>query len=152
MTHVFTKAALKIADGTFGNLAEAGADLRVALLMSGNNCLAARSTAEFVGDLTLDEFDGGGSYARQALASQVLTLDAANHRVELTASANVWTSLPPGTDDVAGVLIFKFVTNDADSPVLAYIDDGGFPKPATGSNFTITWSADGLLQLTCPAS
>ena len=68
----------------------------------------------------------------------------------MTANATVWTALGPGSGNAVGALIYKHVTNDADSPVLAYYDDGGFPKPATGSDFTVTWSAEGFFQLLCP--
>lgn len=147
MTFVFTEAALAIANGSYGDLD--AIDLRAALLMNGNNAVASRATAINVSDLTLDEFDGA-NYARQALGSEALAKDAGNFRIELTAAATVWSSLGAGTKDVAGALLYRHVTNDTDSTVLAYYDDGGFPKPGTGSDFTVTWSAEGLLQLTTP--
>lgn len=149
MTFTFTRAGNAIANQTFGDLDNI--DLRVALVMSGNNAVTQRASAVFMGDLTLDEFDGGG-YSRQALASETLTLDTGNFRTELTASANVWDPLSAGTDDVVGAIIYKHVTNDADSPVLAYYDDGNFPASPNGGPFTITWSSEGLLQVDCPLS
>lgn len=150
MTFVFLQAGLRIANSTFGDLDNI--DLRVALLMTNTTVVAVRDTANFVGDIvTLDEMDGSG-YVRKVLAGEALATDATNDRVELTATATTWTTLGAGTRSVAGALVYKHVTNDADSPVLAWFDDGGFPKAATGSDFTVTWSSEGLMQLTCDLS
>jgi hypothetical protein len=150
MTFVFQKAALALANGTFGDLD--GIDLRVALLMTNTNAVAVRKTATFMSDITtLDEFDGIG-YVRQVLASEALTHDSANDRIELTASANVWDDLPAGSDDIAGAVVYRHVGADSANPVLAWYDDGNFPLAATGLDFTVTWPAEGLLQIPCPLS
>jgi hypothetical protein len=149
MGFVFTKASSKFALSTLQSMAEAGADLRVILVMGSNNAVAVRDTAEFVDDVTLDECDSGLSYARQQLASQAVAEDAGNHRTEVTAAANVWNDLAPASDLIYGAIIYQHVTDDTDSPVLFFYNDGGFPKPATGSPFTVTWSADGFFQLVC---
>lgn len=154
MTFHFVKAAEKYGLSSLSSLVEAGADLRVLLVMTNNNAVSVRATAQFVSDITtLDEFDGSGYTAGgQVLATQTLTVDAANFRVELDAVDNVWNPLGAGTRDIAGAVVYELVTNYADSPVLAFYDDGGFPKPATGSAFTLTWSAEGLIQFDCPLS
>jgi hypothetical protein len=148
MTFVFLPAALAIANGTFGDLDNI--DLRVALLMAGNNAASVRDTASLLTHITLDESDSS-NYARQALASEALTADTANDRIELTASANVWTSLAVG-GAITGALVYKHVGADSANIPLAYYDDGGFPQTPTGLDFTVTWSSEGLLQLLCPLS
>jgi hypothetical protein len=148
MTRLYLKAVEKMGLATLGNLAEAGLDLRVILVRAGNNAAAVLDTAEFVSQITLNEFDGL-NYVRKALASQAVAPDAANDRVEVTANANVWTLLGPGSGTIVGAIIYAHVTNDADSIPLCWFDDGGFPKPATGSDYTVTWPADGFMQLVC---
>lgn len=150
MTFVYQKAALALANGTFGDLDNI--DLRVALLMTNTNAVSVRKTATFMSDITtLDEFDGSG-YVRQALASEALTHDSTNDRIELTASANVWDDLPAGTREIAGAVVYKHVGADSANPVLAWYDDGNFPLAATGLDFTVTWPSEGLLQIPCPLS
>lgn len=52
------------------------------------------------------------------------------------AADAVFTAVPSGAA-IDALIIFKFVTNDADSPVLAYID--GFSVTPNGGDITIQW-------------
>ncbi|MBL4871768.1 MAG: hypothetical protein JKX72_12550 [Robiginitomaculum sp.] len=100
----------------------------------------------FLGSFTdLDEMDGA-NYARKTFASQTLTKDAPNNRSEFDADDITYTALGAGTRQVAGALIYLHVTNDADSPAIAYIDDGGFPIIANGGDVTIQWNGEGILH------
>lgn len=50
-----------------------------------------------------------------------------------------FTSVAAG-ETASSVVLYKFVTNDADSPVLAIIDTiTGFPKTTDGGNITVQW-------------
>jgi hypothetical protein len=123
----------------------ASLDVRAALLMT-NTTGDTDVDAEFIDDITtLDEFDGSG-YSRQALDSEALNVDAANNRVELDAADEVFSTLGNGTRQIAGILLYIHVTNDTDSPVVAWIDSGGFPLHPDGGDLTITWNAEGILQ------
>lgn len=96
---------------------------------------------------TLDEMDGA-NYVRKTLAAEAFAEDLVNNRGEFQFTAPVWAALGAGTRQVAAAVLFKFVTNDADSIPIAYIDTGGFPFTPGGGNFTFTPNAEGALQIT----
>ena len=128
-----------------------GADIRLALLMT-NTTADTEEDKEFVsGFTTLDEMDGA-NYVRKALASEAIETDTTNNRGEFSGTSPVtWTALGAGTRQVAGILLYKHVTNDADSIPVAWIDTGGFPITANGGDLTVTINAEGLVQVTVPA-
>jgi hypothetical protein len=106
---------------------------------------------QFVASITtLDEMDGA-NYARQAISSETVTQDLANNRAEFSGGNVVFTNLGAGARPVAGAVIYRHVTNDADSPLIQYVDSGGFPYTANGATLTITWNAEGILQLLAAA-
>jgi hypothetical protein len=152
MSFVYGQAALAHARNQLGNLETI--DLRVMLLMTNTNAVAVRKTAVHLDDITtLDEFDGGGYTAGGIpLTNTVLAYDADNDRIELTMDASEWDPLSAGTRDIAGALIIKFVTDETDSPVIKWFDDGGFPKEPNSGPFRIAWSSQGALQIPIPLS
>lgn len=106
---------------------------------------------DFVTDLTPGSNEvSGGSYARQDLGTKAVNVDDTNDRAEFTAAATTFSAVPAqGGSNVTALVVFKFVTNDTDSPLIAYIDTGtGFPLTPNGSDITVTWNAEGVLQLT----
>lgn len=122
-------------------------DMRVLLAMT-NTTLDTEQDDEFVGDTTtLDEYDGA-NYARKTLAGEAVIDDAANDRGEFDANDIQWASLGAGTRSAAGMALFKFVTNDADAALAAWIDSGGFPFAGNGGNVDVAWNAEGILQAT----
>jgi hypothetical protein len=121
-------------------------DIRAALLMTNSN-VNTKEDVLTVDAITLDEYDGA-NYVRKALASETVTADNTNNLGSFTASSVVWTALGAGTRSALGVLLFRFVTNDADSVPIAFIDTGGFPIAGNGGDLTIQWSASGILQTT----
>lgn len=144
MSHAFTPFKAKLLKGDV-DFDEAGNDLRVLLVLTGSNA-ASDPDLEFVSAITNEAAAGG--YVRKALATQAVATDLANNRGEFSADAVVWTGLT--ITGAIGFVIFRFVTNDADSPVIAYIDSGGFPVTlgGAGGTLTITPNAEGLLQAT----
>lgn len=146
MSFIYTPAKLKIGQGAI-DFQNGGDTFRTALLMTNTTADTEEDTEFVAGFTTLDECDGS-NYARQTLANQAITQDAANDRAEFDADDVVFTSLGAGTRSNAGALLYKFVTNDAASPNIAWIDTGGFPFNGTGANNTIQWNAEGILQLT----
>lgn len=55
---------------------------------------------------------------------------------------DVTFSAVPSGETASAVVLYKFVTNDADSPVLALIDTiTGFPKNTDGGNITVQWDS-----------
>jgi hypothetical protein len=122
-------------------------DIRVALLMSNTTADTENDTMVYVGDFTtLDECDGA-NYVRKALANEAVNKDDANDRAEFDADDVTWSALGVGTRQTVGALLYEHVTNDADSPIIAYVEFSG-AVTHDGSNFTIEWSAEGILQLT----
>lgn len=123
-----------------------GADIRAALVMT-NTTVDTETDVEFVsGFTTLDEMDGA-NYARETLTGEASNEDLGNDRAEFTVNALTFPALGNGTRQVEGVLIFKFVTNDADSVPIAFVDPTGWPLNPGGADLTVTPNAEGLLQL-----
>lgn len=124
-------------------------DLEVILVMTGW-VYATYKDATAVSTLALGtyEFDGSG-YARKVLGTTALAKDAGNNRSELTAAATIWAALGQGANPAIGALLVwddGQSGNDTLTIPVAYWDSGGFPKDGTGSEFRITWNAEGLLQ------
>lgn len=100
---------------------------------------------EFVGDVgVLGELSGTG-YSRKDLGSKTNNIDTPNARAEWDAADLSWTGIDAGT--AAGLLLLKFVTNDADSPILAFIDTGGFPVTTNGGDLGVQWNTEGILHI-----
>lgn len=97
-------------------------------------------TNEFVSDIVANEASGTG-YSRKTLANKSLALDG--DQVEYDADNPTYTALDAGT--IASAVIFKQVTNDADSPLIANID---FPDLVTnGSDVELLINIDGLFAV-----
>ena len=141
---VYTYAKTKLLSGDLDLNAH---DIRLMLVMT-NTTADTEADKVFVGDFTtLDEMDGA-NYVRKALANEAVAADEANDRGEFTADPVTWTALGAGTRNVQGAILFRFVTNDADSIPIAWIDSGGFPFTGTGIDVTFTPNAQGILQAT----
>jgi len=122
-------------------------DIRLLMVMS-NTTADTEEDKEFVGDFTtLDEMDGA-NYVRKALANEAVAADLANDRGEMDADDVTWAALGVGTRQVVGIVVYRHVTNDADSPAIAYIDDGGFPFSPGGGDVLFQINVEGLLQIT----
>jgi hypothetical protein len=118
-------------------------DIRVALVMTNTTCGSENvGIATVSAYTTLDECNGA-NYVRKALQNKGAR-KAADGSVQYYADNVTWTALGAGTRSVAGVLVFKNVTNDADSIPADYLP---FPAPVVldGNNFTITWAPEGYL-------
>ena len=134
-----------------GNFDLSSDDIRIILCMSNTTADTETDKSTIVGGggpfTTLDECDGG-NYARKVLASESVTEDNPNNRAEFDADNITWSSLGVGTRQNVGLLVYKFVSDDTDSIPIAWIDTGGFPFDASGGDVTITWDAEGIIQLT----
>jgi hypothetical protein len=111
---------------------------------------------DFLDDGTASDFSSGeltgtgyaagfGGAGRKTLASKTITVDKTNDRAEFDAADITWTAISAGTAAQATVL--KEITNDPASKLIANIDTGGFPVLTNGGDLTITWNAEGILQL-----
>jgi len=121
-------------------------DIRVALLMT-NTTGDTEKDSDVITDIgTLDECDGA-NYVRKALAAEAVAADDANLRGEFDATDVVWTALGNGTRQIQGALVFKFVSADADSIPIAWVEFAATVNPG-GADFTVQWNAEGILQIT----
>lgn len=126
---------------------EASDDIRIALVMTNTTVDTEKAKATISAFTTLDEYDGA-NYARKACANQAVTEVGGSNLGKFSFDAITWTALGIGTRQCQGLLLYKHVTNDADSIPIAFIDTGGFPFDGNGGNVTLTPNAAGFLQAT----
>ena len=76
-------------------------------------------------------------YERKTLGTVVISQDDTLNLGKLTAADIAWAALGPATDGptVQYAAFIKFVTTDADSPVIAILD---VAKPTNGGVFTLS--------------
>lgn len=126
-----------------------GADIRIALLMTNTTADTENDGKTTIsggtGFTTLDDFDGA-NYVRKALTTEAVNKDDGNDRAEFDADDVTWTALGAGTRSIQGILVYKHVTNDADSVPIAWLEFSSVKTP-DGSDFTVQWDAEGILQL-----
>jgi hypothetical protein len=79
----------------------------------------------------------GGAYVRKDIVNRAVTVDNANDRADYKGDNVTWTALNAGT--AAWCVLFKLVTNDADSLLIAALD---IPDTLTnGTDFTLRWDS-----------
>jgi hypothetical protein len=140
MSKVYNPGLLKLLDGTidFEN------DTIKLLLVDTNHSFT--KSDEFVSDIVANEAtnSSGSGYERKTLANASIALDAGNDRVEFDADDISYTAIDAGT--IASAIIYKEVTNDADSPLIADID---FTDLVTnGSDVDLQVNAEGFFFIT----
>lgn len=121
-------------------------DIRVALMMTNFNPTENDGIVNVANLIGLDRADASG-YADVALTGEAVNKDDANDRAEFDANDVSFAGLGGNaTRDYDGLLVYKFVTNDADSIVIAYIE---FAAPVSGTvtQLDVTFNAEGILQL-----
>lgn len=123
-------------------------DIRARLVMTNTTCDTEVDAINTLSNYTtIDPCDATG-YADVALASEAVNVDDTNNRAEFDATDITFSGLGgDATRALQGVLLYKYVdgTNTNDIPV-CYVD---FPatKPSTTTSLTVTWDAEGILQL-----
>lgn len=142
---VYNEAKRAFAEGEI-DLGSGGATLRLALVMTNTTADTEDDVNNMGAFSTLDDYDGSG-YSRATIDSQVVNEDAANNRAEFDAADEVFSTIGAGTRSIEGAILYKFVTNDAGSTPIAWIDD--FTNfNGNGGNITFQWNAEGILQFT----
>ncbi len=144
MSFAYTPAKYGIARGT---LVWHSSDIRVLLVMANTTADTDQDAATISAFGTLDEYDGA-SYVRKAVTGEATNEDDPNNRAEMDADDITWSTLGVGTRQAVGMVVYKFVTNDADSIPILFIDSGGFPFDGNGSNVAVAWNGEGIAQLT----
>ena len=120
-------------------------DIRAALLMSATTASAQNDGIQFVGDFTtLDECDAAG-YARVSLTSEDVAVDDANDRAVFDADDLTFSGLGgDATRDYVGVLVYRHVTDDSDSEVIAFVQFA-VSEVKTVTAVPVQWSSAGLM-------
>lgn len=99
-------------------------------------------------EISVTGYTGGfGGAGRKSLASRTLSADDTNDRGVFDAADLTWTALGSGAT-IGGAVLFKELTSDALSPLIAYY---AFTNtPTNGGDITIQWSSSpsALLTLT----
>jgi hypothetical protein len=98
-----------------------------------------RDTHDFVDDITNEL--SGGNYVRKALTTAT-TQNNTDDRADLSADNVTWTALEAAAGTPALAIIYKQVTNDADSPLLGWIELTTPPAP-NGGDYTLRWDNGG---------
>lgn len=97
----------------------------------------------FVNDVSANEVSGTG-YARIALSGVSVAQDDTNDRATLNASDVQWVGLDVGR--VAYGILYNFVTDDTDSPLIATFDIADVIT--NGTDITIGFNTNGLFSIT----
>jgi len=135
MSKVYNNGLLKLLDGTidFEN------DTIKLLLVDTNHSFD--KTHEFVDDISGNEASGA---SRKTLSNASISLDSGNDRVEFDADDISYTALDAGT--IASAIIYKEVTDDTDSLLIADID---FSDLVTnGSDVDLQVNSEGFFFIT----
>lgn len=123
-------------------------DIRVLLLEANSDVNPDDATIQAVlARAGTTELSSAG-YARQALTGEVTSQDDVNDRAEFDADDVTFPSVSQAAAEQAvAAVIYKHVTDDTDAIPIAHIDTGGFPITPNGSDITIQWNAEGILQV-----
>lgn len=100
---------------------------------------------DFVADVVADELTNG-SYARVNLASRTQTIDDTNNLIKWDA-ADVTFSTLSGAESVGYCVLYKFVTNDADSILLALFDLTDYALVTSGADEVIRFGTNGISRV-----
>jgi hypothetical protein len=130
-SNVFTNATKLFGDGDIDWLADT---IRIMLLKS--SFTPDLDADIFVADVSADEL-GVAGYARITLANKFSTKDNANNRTDYGADNPVWAALAAG-ETIGWAVVFKLVTNDADSPVICVLD--GADVATNGGQITLRFN------------
>lgn len=99
---------------------------------------------EFIDDVSANEVEGTGYTAGgAALASKAVTQDDTDDEGVFDAADLTWSN---STITARYAAIYKDTGTPATSPIVAIIDFGE-DKVSSAGNFTITWAAEGILNL-----
>lgn len=125
-----------------GSIDWAADDIRVLLVTTAYTFSAVH---DFVNDVTAQEVTGAG-YSRQALVNESETFDAGTRQYRFDADDVVWASIEDDTaESCDAAIIFKQVTDDTDSILIAYVED---PSAITFNDgqVTLTFDATGVFR------
>lgn len=98
---------------------------------------------DFVDDVTNQVSGTGYTAGGQALANQTVSQDNTDDEGVFDADDTTWTT---ATITARGAVLYKDTGTPSTSPLIGYIDFGS-DKVSTGGSFTITWNAEGIINV-----
>jgi len=104
---------------------------------------APAASAQFVSTTSGSEVTTT-SYSRATFTSGTRTVDTTNHRVRFDAN-NPSFSTPAAGQTAYGMVVYRFVSADSDSPMIAWYPFAS-PTALDGNAFTVTLNSSGLIQ------
>lgn len=119
-------------------------DIRVALVTS--SYTPDQDAHDYWDDVVANEVSGTGYTANgTALASKTITFTGATNKITLDAADVTWAT---STITARYAVIYnRTPSTDATRPLLGYVDFGSNQSSSAG-NFTITWNASGIFEVT----
>lgn len=121
---------------------------KLELVMSNTTAGSEVNVTTMGGFTTRDSCDAVGYPAGGvALASLTVSDDAGGNRGYFDAADVTFSSLAAGTRQVAGMILYKFITSLSASLPIAYFDTPGFPFWGNGSNVVVQWSTSGIVEI-----
>lgn len=89
------------------------------------------------------------NYSRQALTTEAVTVDNTDDEAVFDADNVTFSSVSQaGSETVVAAVVYKHVTDDTDSIPFLFLDSlTGLPLTPNGSDITITWATEGILNL-----
>ena len=94
----------------------------------------------------------GTGYARKTVAGQSVTADNTDDEGVFDGDNVTWQDINAGT--IQAVVVYKQVgvddTTPGDDPVINVLDDSAvsdLPLPTNGSDVTVVWNAEGIINL-----
>lgn len=104
-----------------GNLDWVVDDIRLMLLKTSYTFAVTHAV---VGNISADEVAGTG-YSRKVLGTKTINFNAGAREFRYDAADVVWTQIQNDlSESTKAAVIFRQITNDADSVLIAYIEDG----------------------------
>lgn len=102
-------------------------------------------THDYFDDITNEHAASGGYTAGgETLGTKSITYDAANNRAYFDAANTTWSA---STLTARYAIIYRSTGTASTSELLGYVDFGQDESSSSG-DFTLQWSADGILRLT----
>ena len=144
---IYNAAKKKLCDGTIAFITDTIKCMLVSSAYTPNaddefvDAITASPSAELSGTGYVAGFGGAG---RKSLTANAINVDNVNDRAEFDAADLTWSAIDAGT--IKYLVLIKEVTNDAASHLIAAIDIGS--QATNGGDITVTWNAEGILQLT----
>lgn len=128
------------------DLSDTTADLFKAMLVLTTSNAATRDKATIanVGNIT----NIAASAARTSLTGITCADLAAGNITKWDSSLDVAFATVSEASQILACIIYKFVTNDAGSTPIVFLDGSIFPITTTGDTITVKFNASGILQAT----